>query len=452
MVGDYLIGMFDDQVITFYQGILRLPPGHSITIGPDWSRIQCYWSLDPGKELRLGSDEQYAKAFRDVFTEAVRCRLRSAYRVASSLSGGLDSSSVTCVARKLLAGTGNGPLLTVSMVYDNVPECDEREYINAVLSQGGLEPHYFPGEQAGPLPYLGCDPWEHDDPFDAPSSYYASLAELVRGLDVRIALDGVDGDTTVCHGYGRLPELFRSGHWRELLNEVQAISGSLRCGIWGLLWRKGIKPLTPAGIRRTWRFLSGRGERPWGRDTFINRDFATRISLKERFHALQAHRLGPPGNSRQSHWHEVTWGGIIHQIESTNKAAARFGIELRHPFRDRRLMEFCLALPAEQKLHKGLNRMVMRRAMAGIVPDEIMCRGDKVDFIPSISYSLLQLEPEIAEEAILGRSEAAREYVDVRALTEAYFRFREYPAAINHHCLLYAASFGQWLTRSSLMP
>ena len=105
-----------------------------------------------------------------------------------------------------------------------------------------------------------------------------------------------------------------------------------------------------------------------------------RIGLKERFHALQAHRLGPPGNSRQSHWHEVTWGGIIHQIESTNKAAARFGIELRHPFRDRRLMEFCLALPAEQKLHKGLNRMVMRRAMAGIVPDEIMCRGDKVDF------------------------------------------------------------------------
>ncbi len=88
MVGDYLIGMFDDQVITFYQGILRLPPGHSITIGPDWRRIQCYWSLDPGKELRLGSDEQYADAFRDVFTEAVRCRLRSAYRVASSLSGG----------------------------------------------------------------------------------------------------------------------------------------------------------------------------------------------------------------------------------------------------------------------------------------------------------------------------------------------------------------------------
>ncbi len=219
MVGDYLIGMFDDQTITFYQGILRLPPGHSITIGPDWRRPQCYWSLDPGKELRLGSDEQYADAFRDIFTEAVRCRLRSAYRVTSTLSGGLDSSSVTCVARNLLTEAGNGRLPTISMVYGNVPECDESDYINAVLAQGGIEPHYFHGEQVGPLPYVDCDLWEHDDPFDAPTSYSASLAEFALGLDARIALDGIDGDTTVCHGFGYLPELFRTGRWPELIRE-----------------------------------------------------------------------------------------------------------------------------------------------------------------------------------------------------------------------------------------
>jgi asparagine synthase (glutamine-hydrolysing) len=450
MVGDYLIGMFDDQMITFYQGILRLPPGHSITIGPDWSRIQCYWSLDPGKELRLGSDEQYADAFRDVFTEAVRCRLRSAYRLTSSLSGGLDSSSVTCVARDILAQSGNGQLSTVSMVYDKVPECDESNYINAVLSQGGIEPHYFPGEQIGPLPYVDCDPWQHDDPFDAPSSYSASLAELALGLEVRIALDGIDGDTTVCHGYGYLPELFRTGRWSELICEVQTLSGSLRCGFWGLLWRQAVRPRTPAGIRRTWRFLSGRGERPWGRDTFINRDFAARIGLKERFHALQAHTLGPPRGSRLAHWHEVTWGGIIHQMESLNKSSARFGVELRHPFRDRRLMEFCLALPPKQKLHRGLTRMVMRRAMAGIVPEEITRRGDKVDFRPSISYWLLQLDPAVAEEAIIGSSKAIPEYVDVQAITAAYFQFRARPEGATPQYMLHAASLAQWLTRSGL--
>ena len=451
MVGDYLIGMFDDQVITFYKEILRLPPGYTITIGRDWRRIQCYWSLDPGKELRLDSNEQYADAFRDVFTEAVRCRLRSAYRVMSSLSGGLDSSSVTCVARDILAHSGNGQLPTVSLVYDDVTECDESNYINAVLAQGGIEPHYFPGEHVGPLPYVDCDPWEHDDPFDAPSSYSA-LAKLALGLDVRIALDGVDGDTTVCHGYGYLPDLFRTGRWPALIKEVYALSGSLQCGFLGLLWRKGVRPLTPAGVRRTWRFLSGRGERPWGPETFVNRDFATRIGLNERFHDLQAHRLGPPGNSRLAHWHEVTWGGIIHQMESMNKVSARFGIELRHPFRDRRLMEFCLALPAEQKLHRGLTRMVLRSAMADILPEQVLRRGDKVDFRPSIGYSLLQLEPKLAEDAILGSSRAIPEYVDSQALMTSYFQLRGRPAETNPRYILYAASLGQWLTRTGLKP
>ena len=193
---------------------------------------------------------------------------------------------------------------------------------------------------------------------------------------------------------------------------------------WGLLWRKGIKPLTPAGIRRTWRFLSGRGERPWGRDTFINRDFATRIGLKERFHALQAHRLGPPGNSRLSHWHEVTWGGIIHQIESTNKAAARFGIELRHPFRDRRLMEFCLALPAgakapqrvEQNGHAPGNGG--HSAGAGPVP-----RGTKWTFGRASAIRCCSWSRSGPRKRYWGNSKSDYpEYVDVPALTTAYFQ------------------------------
>ncbi len=133
-----------------------------------------------------------------------------------------------------------------------------------------------------------------------------------------------------------------------------------------------------------------------------------------------------------------------------NKVAARFGIELRHPFRDRRLMEFCLALPAEQKLHRGLTRMVMRRAMAGILPQEVLRRGDKVNFRPSISYWLLKLDRKIAEDAILGSSRAIPQYVDVQALSMAYSRFREDPPSVNQHYMLYTASLGQWLTRSGL--
>ena len=113
MVADYLIGMEDDQAITFYKGIFRLPPAHCITVGPHSVRIRRYWSPNLSQELRLSSDEEYAEAFRDLFVEAVRCRLRSVYPVATTLSGGLDSSSVTCVARDLLNSGEKRPLRTL---------------------------------------------------------------------------------------------------------------------------------------------------------------------------------------------------------------------------------------------------------------------------------------------------------------------------------------------------
>ena len=66
-------------------------------------------------------------------------------------------------------------------------------------------------------------------------------------------------------------------------------------------------------------------------------------------------------------------------------------------------MEFCLALPPEQKLHRGLNRMVMRRAMAGIVPEEILRRGDKVDFRPSIKLLVVTVGAEAGRGSDTGQ-------------------------------------------------
>jgi len=114
-VADYLEVLFEDKAMTFYQHILRLPPGHSITVGREETRLRSYWSLDPERELRLGSDEEYA--------EAMRCRLRSAFPIGSMLSGGLDSSSITCVARKLLAQNGGRRLHTFSAIFESLTRC-----------------------------------------------------------------------------------------------------------------------------------------------------------------------------------------------------------------------------------------------------------------------------------------------------------------------------------------
>ncbi len=450
MIGDYLIGMYDDQEITFYKGIRRLHPGHSITVGRDFHRIERHWSLDPHRELRLGSDRAYAEAFRDIFTEAVRCRLRTVHPVVSALSGGLDSSSVTCVARNLLGESGGGPLHTLSLIYENVPVCDERPYINAVIAQGGISPHFLPGDASGDLPYIACAMQEHDDPFDAPTSHTEVLASVRSLSGVRIGLDGFDGDTTVSHGYGYWIELARHLELRTLYGEVAAIAGRQKRPCWPLMWRKAIKPQTPAQVRRIWRFLTGRGQHPWHRSALIDVAFARRIGLKERFHALQGHRLKPLTSSRYAHFYALTWGGLIQHTEQSNKLASRYSVEVRHPFRDTRLMEFCLGLPSEQKLSSGWPRRVLRIAMEGILPEEVRWRPDKTDFASSFTHWALSLERRVLEQAILDSSDAIADYVDVKKLKQVYEKFLARDTGVSLFDIRSVASLGLWLSRSGL--
>ena len=139
-IAEYLVMLFDDVAATFYQGIYRLPPAHTLVIDRQGMRVRQYWSLDPSYELRLKSDAEYAEVFRATFAEAIRCRLRSAFPVGSALSGGMDSSSITCMARQLLREEGQQRRLhTFSGTYESVPVCDEQRYSREVIAQGGID-------------------------------------------------------------------------------------------------------------------------------------------------------------------------------------------------------------------------------------------------------------------------------------------------------------------------
>ena len=247
-VGEYLASMFDDKTITFYAGILRLPPAHSLTVSRAGTQLQQYWSLDPSRELQLGSDDAYAEAFRELFIEAVRCRLRTAFPVGSMLSGGMDSSSITCVARQLLARDGGRRLLTFSAIFDEVTQCDERPFINAVLAQNSLEPHYVHGDRLSPLADLDHVLWHQDEAFYAPNLFLTwNLYGAAKEQGVRILLDGFDGDTTVSHGEGYLDELAYAGQWFTLAAEIRAYARTFNLSsrrlLWSYAWCYGLDPM-----------------------------------------------------------------------------------------------------------------------------------------------------------------------------------------------------------------
>ena len=81
-----------------------------------------YWKLDPDYQISMDSEEDYLEAFREIFTEAINCRLRSAYPLGFELSGGLDSSSIVCMVKKKLLKKN---IKTFSIIYEGFPDADE---------------------------------------------------------------------------------------------------------------------------------------------------------------------------------------------------------------------------------------------------------------------------------------------------------------------------------------
>lgn len=425
-VADYLAPALEDKTVTFYREIFRLPPGHRMTVSRERGSTRAYWTLDPSREIRYRSNEEYAEAFRHLFTEAVRCRLRSAFPVGFMLSGGLDSSSVVCVARALLREDGNQPLRTFSAIFDDVPQCDERSFINAVLAQGGLEPHYVHADRISPLTDLDRIFHHEDEAFWVPNLFmsWGGLYDSAREQGVRVLLDGCEGDCTVSHGFEHLPELARKGRWWALGEDVVGLSRNLNVRPWAILWRFGLRPLVPDLAVRAWRVLRHRNRPERDVSSIIRSEFSRRcITSAEGMAAPPVNRFKAARNPRARHWRELVSGMHPYVLEVINKAAAPFSIEPRHPFYDRRLVEFCLALPPEQKLNRGWTRVVMRRALADVLPDEITWRGGKVNLSPNFVRGLLAFERGTLDQVILNDSKAIDAYVDITALRRTYEQY-----------------------------
>ncbi len=137
-------------------------------------------------------------------------------------------------------------------------------------------------------------------------------------------------------------------------------------------------------------------------------------------------------------------------MELNGRAAAAFSIEPRHPFFDRRLVEFCLALPGEQKLHEGRTRSVMRRALADSLPDVIRSRGGKGDLAPYYRQAMLTYERERLEDVVLNHADGLGDYVDTSALRDKYDSFLSDPNRPNAFLLWQISILALWLARTGL--
>ena len=464
-IADYLVTELEgiDTTCTFYQAILRLPPAHTLTVCGEHLSIRSYWSLDPSQEISYHSQAEYTEAFRNVFTQAVECRLRGASPVACMLSGGMDSSSIVGVARELLGkmdkpSTRSVP--TFSAVSAEATNCVETSYIQAVLSLDKLRAHTVRPDQLGSfLTELEQVPVSTDDLFDnliiVPQLMY--IAARRQGMNV--LLDGVDGDLVASQGASSLAYLLRAGQWRTALDEARGIQKFFdsSCSVGQLLLNSSLlalRPFVPARVlwlRR--RLRHTRSFKQTLANSLINPDFARRIDLAGRLEMLWEQGCTQPQTLREEHAASLNSAYIPVALERYDRVAATYSIEPRHPFLDKRLVEFCLALPREQKVSHGWSKILLRQAMAGLLPDQVRWRPGWEHLGDDFSAALLGLEHALLKHVVQGVSDDSgdmidlSEYVDGVALRQAYQRYVSCGSFEAGEKVWQAVTLASWLRR-----
>ncbi|MGB3757356.1 MAG: lasso peptide isopeptide bond-forming cyclase [Rivularia sp. (in: cyanobacteria)] len=432
-IGLYLIGISEDEEITFYQDIRRLPKAHSLVINSQSNQLQRYWRLDPSRELKLSSNQEYAEAYREILTEAVRCRLRSAFPVGSMLSGGLDSSSIACIASELLKEEGNHKLHTFSGIFPNLSKeqrkfIDERCYVDLVVAKGGILPHYVEADRLSPLTDYDKVIWHMDEGFSAPNLYmHWALYKTANQQNVRIILDGIDGDSTISHGQAYLSDLVRTFRLKTFLKQAKAYASRFNLPLMQVLWEWGLLSVVPESF---WKLQHRRklNNKTLVAETVIKPAFAQRLKISEKVEDIFAKNSQiPMWTARQIHFHSLNSGLLQSALELADKAASAFSVSPSYPFCDRRLMEFCLAIPPEQKFSNGWTRLIARRALAGILPDALQTRICKANLGASSKPKLLEYEQDTLQELIFNKSHLLEDYIDVNNLHQTYYRYASEP-------------------------
>ena len=351
---------------TIHKPIKRLPPGHSLTVTPERMDVRRYWRLEDTAELRLPKREDYVEAFRDVFDNAVQCRLRSVGNVAVTLSGGLDSGAVAATAARFMQGNGRRLLAFTSVprfettMYINNRFGDEFPFAQATAQYAGnVELYPVTAPLISPIQAIRRFIRIRNEPCHGASNYYwiGELMKCAREHGCRTLLTGQMGNAGMS--------------WKG-----DVFSHSIGFQLHHLGWRAWSKEVTrryiPIGMLNLYRKLR-RPKDSWWKSSAIHPGFASRLNLLDRLMSAHDSLMAPTPRRPLEQRYRIIRPGSSFAGAVWAEIGAAFGMETSDPTADARVLSFTLSVPDHIFMDPktGMDRMLIRDAMKGRLPDEV---------------------------------------------------------------------------------
>ena len=432
-LGLFLANLYDWSDRTFHRAVRSLGAAAILAVSPQGLHTRRYYQLDPDRQVNLRSDAEYAEAFRERLFRAVGRRLRGPGPVGCMLSGGLDSSAVTSVAAQLVGTMPSAPRLEAfSLVYPGRPECDETRYSQTVVQRYDLPWHPVPVDDRRTLEDVRALVARLQAP-DVPLGAFAngSVCAAAAAGGMRVLLDGHGGDETVSLGYERLRELLDARQLLPLAYEYLRLAPThpgMRgwVGLARVLSNLGLAGRAKQRLRRIahrWHpeNPASAPASPW---PFLSAELAGEADLAARAAAIRETETAARAAGRWHHY-VLTRSAQERVFANLHRLAGAGTVELRYPLWDKTLVEFCVALPARQKLRHGWTRAVMRRALRGVVPPEVLGRRDKIDFLPQATACLKNLEKNSCKTLLAYHNARGSRVLEPEWLQAAWERFHE---------------------------
>ncbi len=368
-----------DADLTPFRELKSVPPASLVRIASGVTKVNSYWSLDSGPAtIRYSCDAEYEEQYRHLFRQAVRRRLRSDSTVLAELSGGLDSSSIVCMADDLLTkGQAEAPGLDTFSYYDSQePQEDDFIHLTRVEERRGRQGFRIDlNGQGDSLPF-DCRSFSATPGFGTRAEVKIAMNDIVRSRRYRIVLTGTGGDEM--NGQALEPSVLMA----DLFVNFRLIDLCKQLTTWSLLTRRPwielltetLGQLLPTAIRSR---LSEQGRvEPW-----VDSNFAMQqhLSLRQMLPLKGIWFFRPAAR-------DALQAVVALSRQLTNHTPPP--LELRYPYLDRTLVEFLSAVPLEQLLRPGQRRSLMRRALNSLLPPEIIARKTKASAGRCYSLSL----------------------------------------------------------------
>jgi asparagine synthase (glutamine-hydrolysing) len=375
---------------TLLKGVHQLQAGHAMLVNKDARiRITRWWNTLEHLPT-VGTDlKQQTEEFRHLFFDSCRVRLRSDVPLATSLSGGIDSSAVACTISEL-GRLGKASLAPndwqrafVAVFTDT--SCDEQNYAREIVQHTGMTAHFEQVDESTAVRHIEKAIFDIEGIFVHPAVGTWIIYRAMRAQGMRVSLDGQGADELL-GGYEYFVEAalndammksFDLTRYSDLRAVSRGLAGADRTGklhefkwflrrVFGRVKRLARHQLNRFAIRDA--------------EQFLNPYLGSRRLYYDEVDARTS-GMTPLQAALFTSFHGSMLPTLLRQFDRTSMA---HGIETRMPFMDWRLVTYGFSLPETSKIGGGFTKRVLRMAMEGLVPDAIRLRTNKIGFVSPI--------------------------------------------------------------------